>query len=59
MEKEEDTKAEDVASKEEEKVVAMAVALAKVVESTTRKEVTGKVSAIIVKSVDTMKLNAG
>ena len=50
---------EDVASKEEEKVVAMAVALAKVVESTTRKEVTGKVSAIIVKSVDTMKRHAG
>ena len=32
---------------------------AKVVESTTRKEVTGKVSAITVKSLDTMKLNAG
>ena len=47
-----------MASKEEEKVVAMAVALAKVVESATRKEFAGKVSAIIVKSLDTTKLNA-
>ena len=46
MEKEEDTKAEDVASKEEEKVVALVVTLEKEVENTTRKEVTGKVSAL-------------
>ena len=59
IEKDTGTKAEDVASKGEEKVVALVVALEKDVENTTRKEVTGKVSAIIVKSLDIMKLNAG
>ena len=58
MEKEEDTKAEDVASKEEEKAVVLVAVLEKVVESTIRKEVTGKVFATIARSLDTMKLNA-
>ena len=56
--KEEDTKAEDVASKEEEKAVVLVAVLEKVVESTIRKEFTGKVFATIARSLGTMKLNA-